>query len=76
MKGEIMSYRKGTKVEWNWGDGKGTGQVVRKFTEKVTLEIDGTEVTRNATSDNPAYHIEQCDGDAVLKSDSELQKAS
>ncbi|WP_090207333.1 DUF2945 domain-containing protein [Yoonia litorea] len=71
-----MSYRRGTRVKWDWSKGTGTGQVVKKFTESVTLTIDGTDVTCHATADDPAYQIEQCDGDAVLKSDSELRKVS
>lgn len=63
------------KVEWNWGSGTGTGTVVKVFTEKVTKTIKGTEVTRDASEDEPAYLIEQSDGDKVLKSGSELSKA-
>ncbi|MEO9863977.1 MAG: DUF2945 domain-containing protein [Yoonia sp.] len=72
----MTKYNKGDKVEWNWGDGTGTGQVEKSYTEKVTRKISGTEVTRDADSDNPAYYIKQDDGDAVLKSESELSKAS
>jgi len=45
------------------------------FTERVSRTIKGNEVTRNATEDDPAYLIEQDDGDQVLKSHSELRKA-
>lgn len=65
----------GDKVEWNWGNGTGTGKTTERFTSKVTRQIDGTEVTRNADDDNPAFMIEQDDGDRVLKSESELKKA-
>ncbi len=68
-------YSKGTKVEWSWGSGTGVGTVQESFTEKVTRTIDGSEITRNADGDNPAYLIEQDDGDRVLKSHSELRKA-
>ena len=70
-----MSYAKGTKVEWDWGDGTGTGTVVERYTRKITLTIKGTEVTRDASEDEPAYRIEQEDGDEVLKSESEIRKA-
>jgi len=63
----------GDRVEWNWGSGTGTGEIVERFTEKVTRTIDGTEVTRNASEDEPAYLIEQEDGDRVLKSTTELE---
>jgi len=69
-----MSYsiHVGDTVEWNWGNGTGTGKVTERFTSKVTRTIDGTEVTRNASDDEPAYLIEQDDGSTVLKSSTEL----
>ncbi|EAR49986.1 hypothetical protein OG2516_12061 [Oceanicola granulosus HTCC2516] len=70
-----MAYSEGDKVEWNWGGGTGTGKVTKVYTGKITRMIKGTEVTRDADDDNPAYLIEQEDGDEVLKSDSELSKA-
>ena len=65
----------GDTVEWNWGNGTGEGKVTERFTEKVTRTIDGNEVTRNASDDEPAFMIEQEDGGRVLKSGSELSKA-
>ena len=72
----MSAYDKGTRVEWNWGNDTGTGKVVETFTSRVTRTLQGTEVTRDADSDNPAYLIEQEDGDKVLKSQSELSKTS
>ncbi len=69
------AYNKGTKVKWSWGNGTATGKVQESFTDDVTRTIKGTEVTRNASSDSPAYIIEQEDGDRVLKSHSEISKA-
>lgn len=69
------SYNKGTKVEWNWGSGTAIGTVQETFTSDITKTIKGTDVTRNATENNPAYLIEQDDGDKVLKSHSEVSKA-
>ena len=71
----MADYSEGDKVEWNWGNGTGTGEVVKKYTQKITLTIKGSEVTRDASEDDPAYKIEQDDGDEVLKSGSELSKA-
>ena len=65
----------GDRVEWNWGGGTGTGKVVEIFTEDVTRTIKGTEIKRTASSDAPAYLIEQSDGDQVLKSCSEVSRA-
>ena len=70
-----MAYSEGDKVEWDWGNGTGTGTVKQKYTQKRTVKVQGTEVTRDADEDNPAYLIEQDDGDEVLKSGSELRKA-
>ncbi|AYE84899.1 HVA1 family protein [Sulfitobacter sp. KE34] len=71
-----MSYQTGTKVEWDWGNGTGTGKIVKKYTQKITLKLQGSEVTRKASDDEPAYKIEQDDGSEVLKSGSELRKAN
>ena len=67
-----MALRKGSKVSWTWGKNIAHGKVVDKFTEKVSRTLKGTEVTRDASEDEPAYLIEQEDGDQVLKSASEL----
>ena len=69
-------YRQGTKVKWKWGNGYGHGKVSESFTEKVTRTISGSEVTRDASTDEPAYMIEQEDGDRVLKSHTEVEKDS
>ncbi|MEM7729283.1 MAG: DUF2945 domain-containing protein [Pseudomonadota bacterium] len=71
----MAGYDKGTKVQWEWGNGTGTGKITERFTDDVTRTIKGNEVTRNASSDEPAYMIEQDDGDRVLKSHSEVTKA-
>ena len=72
----MTQFQKGQYVAWSWGNGEGTGQIKEHFKEKVTRKIAGTEVTRNASDDNPAYLIEQEDGSEVLKSESELKKAN
>ncbi|MAF68900.1 MAG: DUF2945 domain-containing protein [Micavibrio sp.] len=70
-----MSYSEGTKVEWEWGEGSATGTVKKIYTQKTTRKIKGNEVTREASNDCPAYLIKQDDGDEVLKSHSEVDKA-
>lgn len=70
-----MSYNEGTTVEWDWGNGTGTGEITKVYTQKITLKISGNEVTRDASDDSPAYKIEQDDGSEVLKSHSEVRKA-
>lgn len=71
-----MSYKVGDEVQWNWGDGTAEGVIEKVYTEKVTRTIKGTEVTRNATNEDPAYYIKQSDDDTVLKSHSEIEKKS
>ncbi|MBD3664547.1 DUF2945 domain-containing protein [Sulfitobacter aestuariivivens] len=70
----MASYSEGDKVEWDWGNGTGTGKIQSKFEEKTTRKIKGTEVTRDGSSDDPALYIKQDDGDAVLKLASEVRK--
>ena len=69
------SYSEGDKVKWEWGNGTGTGTVEKVYTRKITRKIDGSEITRDASDDEPAYFIKQDDGDEVLKSHSEVSKA-
>jgi hypothetical protein len=57
------------------GRNTATGEITDRFTDRVTRTIKGAKVTRNASEDQPAYLIEQEDGDRVLKSHSELEKA-
>ncbi|MEQ5871865.1 DUF2945 domain-containing protein [Sagittula sp. NFXS13] len=71
----MKDFDEGDKVKWDWGNGEGTGTIQKKYTRKITLKIKGSEVTRDADDDNPAYRIEQDDGDEVLKKGSELKKA-
>lgn len=70
-----MPFNVGETVSWDWGNGRGEGKIAERFTQKVTRTLSGTEVTRNATSDEPAFLIEQTDGSLVLKSCTELEAA-
>ena len=70
-----MSIQTGDTVQWDWGNGTGTGKVTQIYTQKITKTIKGAEVTRDADDDAPAFLIEQDDGDHVLKSCTEVQKA-
>lgn len=65
-------FRTDQYVKWKWGDGYGKGQVTERFEEEVTRTLQGSEITKDGDSDNPAYLIEQEDGDRVLKRGSEL----
>lgn len=68
-----QAYETGTKVKWKWGEGWGRGAVAEVFNDDVTRTLKGTEVKRTASADDPAYLIEQDDGDLVLKGHSELE---
>ena len=68
-----MAIQTGDKVEWDWGDGTGTGKVTQIYHQKTTKTIKGSEVTRDASESEPAYLIEQDDGDTVLKSCTEVR---
>ncbi|MBC7913137.1 MAG: DUF2945 domain-containing protein [Pyrinomonadaceae bacterium] len=61
-------------VNWNWGKSEAEGKVKEKYTEPVTKKIKGTEIKRKATKENPAYLVEQDNGNKVLKSEKELKK--
>ena len=69
-------FRLGSKVEWDWGKGTASGKIAESFTEPVERTIKGSKIKRNADPDNSAYLIEQDDSDRVLKSHSELRKAT
>ena len=70
------SFRTSQYVEWNWGNGTACGQIDERFERKVTRTIEGSEITRNGSEDNPAYLIKQEDGGTVLKLGSELSAKS
>ena len=71
----MANYSKGDKVSWEWGNGRGEGEVTETFTKKVTRTLKGSEITRNGSDDDPALLIEQEDGDEVLKLSSEVDAA-
>jgi hypothetical protein len=72
----VEKFRAGTEVEWKWGRSKATGKVRQSFTHDVERQIKGSDIKRKASEEEPAYLIEQEDGDRVLKSHSELKKLS
>lgn len=71
----MAGYDTGTTVKWSWGNGTANGKITEVFTQEVTRKLQGAEVTRKADDDCPAYLIEQEDGDEVLKSHSEVERA-
>lgn len=71
-----MAYTEGDRVDWDWGDGTASGTISKVYTQKITRTIKGTDVTRNASEEEPAFEITQDDGDTVLKSITEVRKAN
>ena len=72
----MHKFHVGTEVEWKWGRSTASGKVKESFTHDVERMIKGAEIKRKANENEPAYLIEQDDGDRVLKSHSELRKLS
>jgi len=70
----MAKYKEGDKVKWSWGNGSASGTVKSIFEKKVSRKIDGSEVTRDGSKDNPAYYIKREDNN-VLKLESEISKA-
>ena len=68
----MKEYNINDSVKWHWGQGEGSGKIIKVYTKSVTRTIKGTKVARKPSIKNPAYLIEQSDGDLVLKSASEL----
>ncbi len=68
------SFRTRQHVEWNWGSGTACGQIAGRFERRISRTIEGSEILRNGSEDDPAYLIEQDDGGKVLKLGSELKE--
>ena len=49
----MAKYRVGQDVEWDWGDGTGSGTVKQIYTERVEKTISGTEVVGTPTRTTP-----------------------
>ena len=60
---------------WKRSGSNATGKVVERFERRVQRTLKGSRIVRNGTKDDPAYLIEQDDGDRALKLGSELSAA-
>jgi len=65
--------REGSLVKWKWGNGYAEGKVIETYSEEVTKQIKGSNITRKGSSDNKALFIEQEDGSKVLKLEQEIE---
>jgi hypothetical protein len=66
-------YKVGDKVSLGYAR---VGTVVEIFRAKITLEIDGTSVTKEASESDPAYLIKEESGHAVLRLATEIDSTS
>ena len=73
MADKSKSFQTDQYVKWSWGNGEGKGQVKERFEREVTRTLQGGEITKQGSEDNPAYLIKQDDGDEVLKLGSEIE---
>lgn len=62
-------------VKRDWGNGTAKGQIRQRLESEVKRTFKGNEVSRDDSEDNPAYLIEQEEGDEVLKFGSDLEAA-
>ena len=69
------SFRTGQQVRWQWSGSSATGKVVERFDRRVQRTLKGSRIVRNGSKDDPAYLVEQEDGDQALKLGSELDAA-
>ncbi len=69
-------FNEGDSVKWKWGSNYAHGKIKSIFEEKTTRKIDGNEVTRDGTKDDPALYItnDKDDANNVLKLASEVEK--
>jgi hypothetical protein len=72
---EYTMIRKGTEISWKWGSGHAKGRVRERHESTIERTINGSQITRHGTPDNPALIIEQSDGQSVLKLMSEVERA-
>lgn len=68
-------FEPGTEVTWNRGEHTAHGVIRKVFTHRIERTMKGATVMRAADKKNPAYLIEQDDGDQLLKNHSELKAA-
>ena len=67
------TFPPGARVTWN-GDGETLQGIIRKvFTHRLERTMKGATVTCEANKRNPAYLIEQDDGDTLLMQHNQLR---
>lgn len=69
------SCREGERVKWKWRNDFGHGSVKSRFNMRVARKVDGSDITRDGSEENPACYVDGDDGGSVLKLKSELESA-
>lgn len=69
----MATVKKGDEVEWNYGKGKGKGEVAEVKTEDVKKKTQGSTTKRKGSAKEPAVVIKQ-GGKTIVKSASEVKK--
>jgi len=72
----LKNPKKGMKVSWPFGSGRGTGAISSIHKKKITRTIEGSETTRNGSEEDPALVISVDGGGTVLKLSSEVTQRS
>jgi hypothetical protein len=72
MKRLKKAFTPGAHVTWTGGE---HGVIRKVFTHRVERTMKGATVIHPANRKDPAYLIEQSDGDTLLKNHSELRAA-
>ncbi|MBC3786401.1 DUF2945 domain-containing protein [Spirosoma utsteinense] len=70
----MATVKKGDEVTWKYGSGKAEGTVAEVHEEAVERTVQGTNVKRNGSADEPALVIKQKNNKKVVKSTSEVTK--
>lgn len=66
----------GSRVTWNGGDHALEGIIRKVFTHRLERTLKGATVTCEANKRNPAYLIEQEDGDVLFMQHNQLKPVS
>jgi len=69
----MATVKKGDSVTWNYAKGKAEGVVAEVHTDDVEKKVQGTNVKRKGSKEEPALVLKQGDK-KIIKSASEVSK--
>lgn len=77
-----MKYKVGQRVRWEPKDSENKpdqppaeGEIVERYIQEITVDVDGGTILCEATTENPGYLIERTDGKNVMKYQTDLNPA-